>query len=279
MPLVNEALVVISPEHMVTLARGGVRSKALLAEHLWHQANRASSRQLIRTLTLAKPSANRVVIVCLGAALIALAFCLSLLADLIAYLAPHRALQALPLHSVVVGRLLQAPKFTSPQSFHILVAGGSAGKFSAFCPGFGIGVPPRSTAKLSQACSAPVEPPPATLEAESTKSDLRSELAPPSAPPSFAALSDPTAGRGSAAPLAPSARPELMDSCGVLGLLDISKAGGNVLLDCIEARLKRDHPRVTCKRFRKPTFSRPMPAELASTIGRECGAVVSALAD
>ena len=157
LPLVNEALLVVSPEHFTTLKRGGVVSKEQLATCLWHCANRAASRHIVRTLFVAKPNLRPWVIVAVGSALGLLAFALSLLADLLSYVVPSIALYVLPLHSFVLAQLLKAPKFTSPTSFHILVAGANAGKFSTTCAGFGVGLPPRPTANLSMACSAKVE--------------------------------------------------------------------------------------------------------------------------
>ena len=93
------------------------------------------------------------------------------------------------------------------------------------------------------------------------------------------ALVDPT-GSIDAPPLAPSPRPKSLDDAGVtLGLLDLSKRGGAPLLDALHARLLREHPTLHCKRYAKPTFSRPMPSGLASRVGAECTAVVAALAD
>jgi len=62
-----------------------------------------------------------------------------------------------------------------------------------------------------------------------------------------------------------------------IGLLDISKARGDVFLDEIEARLKAQN--LSVKRFRKPTFARVAPPDLARQIARECDVVIEALAD
>ena len=63
----------------------------------------------------------------------------------------------------------------------------------------------------------------------------------------------------------------------VVGLLDISKARGDVFLDRLEARLRDGGANV--KRYRKPTFAKPAPVDLRKQIAEECGAVVEALAD
>lgn len=62
-----------------------------------------------------------------------------------------------------------------------------------------------------------------------------------------------------------------------VGLLDISKARGDVFLDEIEAQLTERGLNV--KRFQKPTFARVAPLELKREIGRHCDVVIEALAD
>ena len=73
-----------------------------------------------------------------------------------------------------------------------------------------------------------------------------------------------------------SARPASLDGLTV-GLLDISKARGDVFLDRVEAALA--DLGVATRRYRKPTFTKPAPTDLRAQIARECGAVVEALAD
>lgn len=62
-----------------------------------------------------------------------------------------------------------------------------------------------------------------------------------------------------------------------IGLLDISKARGDIFLDRIEAGLK--HQGLTVKRYKKPTFARVAPIEMKQAISTDCDAVVEALAD
>ena len=62
-----------------------------------------------------------------------------------------------------------------------------------------------------------------------------------------------------------------------VGLLDISKARGDVFLDRLEARLVAAGARV--RRYRKPTFTKPAPVDLRQQIAVECFAVIEALAD
>jgi hypothetical protein len=66
---------------------------------------------------------------------------------------------------------------------------------------------------------------------------------------------------------------------GTIGLLDISKPRGNVLLDELERLLLERLPEVKVNRYRKPTFAKPCPEELRQTIKSECAFLVEALAD
>jgi hypothetical protein len=62
-----------------------------------------------------------------------------------------------------------------------------------------------------------------------------------------------------------------------IGLLDISKARGDLFLDRLEQRLRERGAEVS--RYRKPTFTKPAPSDLRQRIAVECAAVVEALAD
>ena len=62
-----------------------------------------------------------------------------------------------------------------------------------------------------------------------------------------------------------------------IGLLDISKARGDVFLDRVEERLRERGAEVL--RYRKPTFTKPAPPDLRQEIAVHCDAVVEALAD
>jgi hypothetical protein len=62
-----------------------------------------------------------------------------------------------------------------------------------------------------------------------------------------------------------------------IGLLDISKARGNVFLDRVATTLEaRGH---TVVRFAKPTFTKPAPIDLRHEISTQCDVVIEALAD
>ncbi len=71
-------------------------------------------------------------------------------------------------------------------------------------------------------------------------------------------------------------RPASLDGLTV-GLLDISKPRGDVLLDRLEARLVADG--VTVRRYVKPTFAKPAPGDLRHEIATRCEVVIEALAD
>ena len=62
-----------------------------------------------------------------------------------------------------------------------------------------------------------------------------------------------------------------------VGILDISKARGNVFLDRLEHRFEAAG--VAVKRYRKPTFARPAPLDLTQQIATEVDLVVEGLAD
>jgi len=71
-------------------------------------------------------------------------------------------------------------------------------------------------------------------------------------------------------------RPSSLDGLTV-GLLDISKARGDVFLDRLEQRLTEVGARV--RRYRKPTFTKPAPIDLRHEIASQCQVVIEALAD
>lgn len=66
---------------------------------------------------------------------------------------------------------------------------------------------------------------------------------------------------------------------GVIGLLDISKPRGNIMLDELENLLAKHAPDVAVKRYAKPTFAKPCPDALRREIAAECTYLVEALAD
>ena len=88
-------------------------------------------------------------------------------------------------------------------------------------------------------------------------------------------LLDPTSER-SAAARARAPRPATLKDVTV-GILDISKARGNVFLDRIAEQLTGQG--IDVRRYRKPTFTRPAPTALSQQIAAECRVVVEGLAD
>jgi len=62
-----------------------------------------------------------------------------------------------------------------------------------------------------------------------------------------------------------------------IGLLDISKARGDVFLDRLAGRLSARGARVV--RFAKPTFTKPAPVDLRQRSPEPSDAVIEALAD
>ena len=77
-------------------------------------------------------------------------------------------------------------------------------------------------------------------------------------------------------PVASPARLKTLDGSSI-GLLDISKPRGNVILDALEELLIQAGADV--KRFAKPTFTKPAPVDLRHEIASQCDAVIEALAD
>ena len=62
-----------------------------------------------------------------------------------------------------------------------------------------------------------------------------------------------------------------------IGLLDITKARGDVFLDHLAERCAERGWEV--RRYAKPTFTKPAPADLRYEISQQCDVVIEALAD
>lgn len=73
------------------------------------------------------------------------------------------------------------------------------------------------------------------------------------------------------------ARPPSLDGV-VVALVDISKPRGHVFLDHMAALLAARGV-TAVRRYTKPTFAKPAPADLRRQIAEECHVVVEALAD
>ena len=74
----------------------------------------------------------------------------------------------------------------------------------------------------------------------------------------------------------PTARPASLVGL-TIGLLDISKARGDIFLDRLDELLQGDGLRT--RRYRKPTFAKPAPVDLRHEIATQCEVVIEALAD
>lgn len=66
---------------------------------------------------------------------------------------------------------------------------------------------------------------------------------------------------------------------GTIGLLDIRKPRGNVLLDELERQLTAAALGITVRRFTKPTFTKPCPDDMRRDIAAQVDYLVEALAD
>jgi hypothetical protein len=71
-------------------------------------------------------------------------------------------------------------------------------------------------------------------------------------------------------------RPDKLEGL-TIGIVDISKARGNIFLDQIDARLQERG--IATRRYMKPTMTRPAPLPLRQQIGTEVQAVIQGLAD
>jgi hypothetical protein len=66
---------------------------------------------------------------------------------------------------------------------------------------------------------------------------------------------------------------------GTIGLLDINKARGDVMIDQLMRRLRERVPGIEVKSYCKPTPAKPAPDEVRRQMMEECDYVVEALAD
>jgi len=132
------------------------------------------------------------------------------------------------------------PKFRAPEHIKVVVAGGTAGRFSAIVPGW--------TWLESR------------LQEDRSMTDYL----------------DPT--DSVAVPRQTATRPASLDGK-VVTLLDISKAQGNHLLDRIEELLRERTTPKAIIRKKKPTFARPAPDALRKEIVGATDVLVEGLAD
>jgi len=66
---------------------------------------------------------------------------------------------------------------------------------------------------------------------------------------------------------------------GTIGLLDINKARGDIMIDQLRLRLSERIPGIEVKSYRKPTPAKPAPDDVRRQMMEECDFVVEALAD
>lgn len=156
------------------------------------------------------------------------------------------------------------PKYNAPESLHVIVAGGGAGKFSSFMPGFGFGPTGTSGAFQSIPITKRVDPPVQILQ--EPEPQMGDEL-----------LLDPRPGRKAQLKLA--VRGGQLEEGAVVGLLDISKFRSDDFLDALEREFKAARPGVELRRYRKATMTRPCQVEVREQIEKECSHVIAALAD
>lgn len=238
-PMINDVICVISPEHYDTLLRGGITSKKILAQKLWEYTNYEMIATMHKVVQMAKPGL-------LGAVA---GYTVGLLSQLGALVGLTQSVM---------------PKFDSPESFHILVAGGPAGKFSMFIPGFSAARPPHPFARLSVPVHRQIRTPPASMKTG----------APVCATPHV--LLDPT-GETAVTRLQLTKRTGSLS--GTIGLMDISKGGGAVFFNRMSQLIKREFPALTIKRFVKETFARVASPAVREAITSTCDYLILALAD
>jgi hypothetical protein len=66
---------------------------------------------------------------------------------------------------------------------------------------------------------------------------------------------------------------------GTIGLLDINKARGDVMIERLRQRLAERIPGIDIRNYRKPTPAKPAPDQVRRQMLEECDFVVEALAD
>jgi hypothetical protein len=66
---------------------------------------------------------------------------------------------------------------------------------------------------------------------------------------------------------------------GIVGLMDIRKPRGDVLLDELQRLFTNRLPGIEVRRYAKPTFTKPCPDDLRAQMKAECDFVIEGLAD
>jgi hypothetical protein len=279
---INEGVLFLCPEHYLTLQKGGVTSKQDFRKRLWSKTNQILARNVWKLpFSTFRPHAIRArsllgfflglgFVRTLTSSTAAGAVAGALVAFYSRYIkTPEESLldEVIAVLIYFVKRLTHrypGPKFTSPDCSRIVVTGSTAGKFSSFCPGFGVGFGNMPTANLSAGVTRRIDPP--MPKPKAIPANVKAERV----------LLDPTANlKITQIPL--SKRTGKIN--GTVGFLDISKHGGSRLFDRLKELMAKNHPEVVIQRFTKPTFSRPCPDDLRTKIANACKHVVVALAD
>ena len=292
LPMVNDLNLIMSPEHHALLVKGGYTTKRQVQEALFRACNIRFAPHIANVVgnTLRSYFGVHWILA-------------TVLSTLIGFFCRAAAVLGMP-----VGGSLS--KFSSPESFHIVLAGADAGKFSAWCHGFGLGEkhsikPMQATAHMANPvhrlvgsapnsaslprtlaeASWPVKPSATEERPDSRPADSpnpRQSLSPwtlnLTRHPTWRLVEDPTGDRDTEK-FQLAARHECFRAGDTVGLLDISKYNGVNFLNRVEARLREEYPLIDVKRYAKPTFSRPCPEALRQEILKDCAVVVSALAD
>ena len=66
---------------------------------------------------------------------------------------------------------------------------------------------------------------------------------------------------------------------GTLGIVDISKARGDIFCDEVARLVAERLPEIELVRLRKPTYTKPAPGALRDEVAARCTAIIQALAD
>lgn len=241
---------ILSPEHYDTLVKGGIKSKKEFSEKLWHYTNQGIAASLPKIVQTVKPGVLGFIA---GYALGAYA----------------RVVNMTGFSSSLV------PKFLEPASFHVVVAGGPAGKFSTFLPCFGALKPPHPFANLSRAVHRKVVPQDAKAMAAGIAA-AAVVAAPATARDGKLILLDPTH-EIKVSPFKLAKRTGKL--VGTVGFLDISKPGGSKVFDRLAELIQASFPGVAIERFVKETFGKVATDGLRNEIVKKCNFMVLALAD
>ena len=299
-----ECVVIICPEHYKMLHNSGIASKSQLAQLLYDESNaicQTSFSTAIRAVTRNKTSTT---ISNVGAGI---GYVISGIGWLLHKLAPvtkrsalnkfawtmaalftiqrkgyRAALFVAGMLALGYGNVLEkiarlstaklSSKMLHPDSIHIVVSGSKAGKFSAVCPGFGIGL--HESMRLSTCVTKSI--PNAPISMEKDVEVLSLAVAEASSKKDFARMICDPQGQNELPKTIQAKRTNAPPK--TLGFMDISKPGGSDFFDRL-SKLCKDQGVKVIKRYQKPTFSRQCPMQLRQRILNECDAVVLSLAD